>query len=402
MASTSQVTESQLMPDPSTPPPSVPYLAYKVFHFRAILLAVCDVHKSKRHSRNLSSSTTLFSPNQSPPPISNPPSLNGSSSRNDPESPSMRPTETRHLPPALTLSSETNGTPTLQVFPSNGEDGRHGHKPSLDSPSTDPMTPTSPEGSKTNGKAPEKRQKKTTFRRVPLKSNPVLSPSTLAQPGHARAASVMSLPATPSEAQSSAPPTPAVSPFRELSPLPSSSLQIPDSRPQTASSSRAPSIPSKPQSSAGSSTSSPAPREDALSPRKLPPPRAAPYPVGFQPKGVYRPLTDEFLSLRRTFQDSPAEGMARVERTKLERRLEKLIALHFPLDSGNEPKTRERKTSFDRRRLSSLFELRKLGSGEAGDLWRGAVMGGFDSSKMEVRSRGILPRFFLSLISFRC
>ncbi|KAF8636575.1 hypothetical protein AX17_003386 [Amanita inopinata Kibby_2008] len=63
---------------------------------------------------------------------------------------------------------------------------------------------------------------------------------------------------------------------------------------------------------------------------------SAPYRVGFQPKGVYRPLTDDFIAIRRLKHDGEGpSAIKRVERTKLERRLEKLIALHFPRLSSN-------------------------------------------------------------------
>ncbi|KDQ60679.1 hypothetical protein JAAARDRAFT_31656 [Jaapia argillacea MUCL 33604] len=124
---------------------------------------------------------------------------------------------------------------------------------------------------------------------------------------------------------------------------------------------------------------------------------AAPYRPGFQPKGVYRPLTDEFIEIRNGKRD-----VGRVERTRLERRLEKLIALHFPDPSASpsspvspatpsSPLTDPEKKSTvgvgprpaklggggGIRRSSSIFELdfKELRSRSAGDLWKGVLMG---------------------------
>ncbi|KAJ3854953.1 FYVE zinc finger-domain-containing protein [Lentinula lateritia] len=72
-------------------------------------------------------------------------------------------------------------------------------------------------------------------------------------------------------------------------------------------------------------------------------PSKAPYRPGFQPTGLTRFRTDEFLIARKLAREGPGgpgEGIGtnekRIERTKLERRLEKIIALHFPetADSG--------------------------------------------------------------------
>ena len=75
----------------------------------------------------------------------------------------------------------------------------------------------------------------------------------------------------------------------------------------------------------------------------------APYRPGFQPKGVYRHRTDEFALARKVKSDA-----GRIERTKLERRLEKLIHLHFPI-GGSE--LTALKPVAEQRRASSFFEL---------------------------------------------
>jgi rabenosyn-5 len=91
----------------------------------------------------------------------------------------------------------------------------------------------------------------------------------------------------------------------------------------------------------------------------------APYRPGFQPKGVYRPLTDEFLEARRSRRDT-----GRVEQTRLERRLEKLINLHFGEDTDKDKRATPR--SKQAKRMSSIWEL-DIRSMAAGDLWRGVV-----------------------------
>lgn len=103
------------------------------------------------------------------------------------------------------------------------------------------------------------------------------------------------------------------------------------------------------------------------------------YRPGFQPKGVYRPLTDDFLSMRRQKRE-----MGRVERTRLERRLEKLVELHFPRDDEGEKTTdvsaegkgkgKERPQA-PARRASSFFEIdfSELRAKSASDIWRGVL-----------------------------
>jgi rabenosyn-5 len=103
---------------------------------------------------------------------------------------------------------------------------------------------------------------------------------------------------------------------------------------------------------------------------------SAPYRPGFQPKGVYRPLTDEFLELRRSLRDS-----GRVEQTRLERRLEKLINLHFGGDRDQSPTVRPKQA----KRLSSIWELDIKNMGPS-DLWRGVVQSQITSgSKADIR-----------------
>lgn len=106
---------------------------------------------------------------------------------------------------------------------------------------------------------------------------------------------------------------------------------------------------------------------------------------------MYRPRTDEFIDLRRAIRDGTTDGTgqgvaARIERTKLERRLEKLIALHFSEDGG---KGKERESGKEgvnggrpgmpqNRRASSFFDLdlSDLKNMDATGLWKGMLMQG--------------------------
>jgi hypothetical protein len=125
-----------------------------------------------------------------------------------------------------------------------------------------------------------------------------------------------------------------------------------------------------------------------------------PFRAGFQPRGHTRHRTDEFLAIRRVKRDGEEKesgGFKRVERTKLERRLEKIIALHFPLDGiSHEPpeKLASDKSRADlprnQRRPSSFFgleNLRNIKVNEPNDLWRAIVSGGGlgESNRMSIR-----------------
>jgi len=134
---------------------------------------------------------------------------------------------------------------------------------------------------------------------------------------------------------------------------------------------------------------------------------SAPYRPGFQPKGVYRPLTDKFIALRQAKQEGEGDrrvyGMKMAEKRKLERRLEKLIAIHFPLPSANTDddattrgNVKERRVAVGRsenRRVSSLvdFDIRSMTIQDAGGLWRGIF--GVDEATT-IRSLFLLPTSF--------
>ena len=116
---------------------------------------------------------------------------------------------------------------------------------------------------------------------------------------------------------------------------------------------------------------------------------SAPYRPGFQPGGVRWPLTDDFIALRRAKQEGGGHGSNKAERRKLERRLEKLIAIHFPLPSVDSEVTVRRGNVKERPgvvlgrpenwRISSLvdFDARSITIKDT-VLWRG-IFGSDDS-----------------------
>ncbi|KAI6007845.1 FYVE zinc finger-domain-containing protein [Pisolithus marmoratus] len=107
----------------------------------------------------------------------------------------------------------------------------------------------------------------------------------------------------------------------------------------------------------------------------------APYRPGFQPRGVYRPRTDEFFLARKTKADA-----GRIERTKLERRLEKLIHLHFPI---SEAESAAPKRITEHRRASSFFDLdiSSIKNMDAGEIWKGVLKSqAFQGAKGDIRA----------------
>ncbi|EJD02379.1 uncharacterized protein FOMMEDRAFT_168848 [Fomitiporia mediterranea MF3/22] len=98
--------------------------------------------------------------------------------------------------------------------------------------------------------------------------------------------------------------------------------------------------------------------------------RKAAYRPGFQPKGVYRPLTDDFLASRKRARDAES-----LELTRLERRFEKLVDLHFSEENGN-TKGKEKldpAPSLGRRASSFLEDWSEFRQKSASELWKSVV-----------------------------
>ncbi|KAF4615391.1 hypothetical protein D9613_002945 [Agrocybe pediades] len=403
------------MSSPPLTPAYVPYQAYK----------------SKRHSRNISSSNTLLTPNQSPPPLSRPPT-----------SP-----DAHRPPPRLSLNGDNVVEPTLPASPTlnKAQAVEHISVPALSlTPAMDPgpqsaVEPPPPIAPETVPVRPKPQaldldrpssssqatltKKPTSFRRLQPKS-PRASQANVHSRTNSSSSSIAAVPDRK--------PTPIVEPAN--SPTPSTPVHVPTklsneislllSPHAIAPPQASPSIEQRISQSSQQSSAPPNPSTDIISVQhslstatsvndtesslslrspqvsatsSAPSRKPAPYRPGFQPKGVYRPLTDEFLALRRSIHDGEGEtGIKRVERTKLERRLEKLISLHFP-DQHELLRSKETTESSIRPSLSvsgrnkhrnSLFgSFRNLSIQDAGDIWREVVSNGLgDQSKAEVRA----------------
>lgn len=105
---------------------------------------------------------------------------------------------------------------------------------------------------------------------------------------------------------------------------------------------------------------------------------------------MYRPRTDVFNEARKASRDTE-----RIERTRLERRLEKLINLHFPPESQKlREKPEQHPPPRPNKRLSSIFEMdfSELRGKSASDLWRDVVQSqGTPGGKNDIRGTWALP-----------
>ncbi|KAF8201638.1 FYVE zinc finger-domain-containing protein [Pholiota molesta] len=383
------------MSAPSSPPAGAAYIPYQAY-------------KSKRHSRSLTNSTSHLVPNQSPPPVVEEPIdvqitplrraeiSNDNSARisvvvDPPVSPDQPAPGTYAL--EVATSSDSISSPKVASSVGKGSKGIMAYlrasqasaKGTLSVPSSSNSTP----------------KKLSTFRRLPAKKVQTLPPS------HNRNVSTASLPprlpdkplekgpydthsnpATPHTPLAFIAPDPELPRHSEQLPPPTLQLQ------QTVSQSSQNSV-STINVARPSSTNPPS---RLNSPSTTSSSKSAPYRPGFQPKGVYRPLTDEFVARRRSIYEGEGEGgIARVERTKLERRLEKLIALHFPdpssqrlqRDHDKEDRPGVVPLGRENRRASSFFDfqsLKAMNLHDAGDLWRGVITSSLgDAAKMDIR-----------------
>lgn len=193
-------------------------------------------------------------------------------------------------------------------------------------------------------------------------------------PRNHRASSSLSVPVldTNSLAQVSSSPSPRTTTPDRILPPPRTTSLVTSPQPSTFPSATAPSTPSLEgsNSNAMSRSSSSTPGPSGSSTRSNSTLRSY-YRAGFQPHGVSHPRTDEFIEIR-----NQAREQGRVERTRLERRFEKLVELHFSdralsAKDGLSEKPNLKQT----RRASSFFDLdlNDLRSKGASELWRSVI-----------------------------
>lgn len=270
---------------------------------------------------------------------------------------------------------------------------------------------------------PSRPKKASTYRRVPLRNPRPSLPSSPLRPSHqlpshspnVSVSSVTDRTSSPQDLANNPEQQPTDAQSRSIStsvadrPLPSiPSLGQSDSvtyhRAAASVDTMSPAASHTPMLAPTPSASNPTLRSKSTPPSSKPPPQRtqAPYRPGFQPRGLYRPLTDDFIALRCSKRDGEGvsgigSGMKKVERAKLLRRLEKLIDIHFPIPTSivrdgsahGESISMGRRPgvggglgddvagNHHRRRTSSFFDfdIRNMSISDAGGLWRGVVGG---------------------------
>lgn len=271
-----------------------------------------------------------------------------------------------------------------------------------------PALATTPTTSVQEAKSASAR-KASTFRHVPLRNSQAPLPPSPLRPsnhaGHSRNVSLTSLDPIPPQGINCERQLPLIPPSKipDNNHNRNSVAKVTEPRPRTTSLHAPPKTDSI-QSSLSTSTPVTQPPLPLTPPSSRLQPLTSgiqrapmPYPPGFQPEGLSRPLTDGFSAIRRSKRDGEdGKGMRRVERTKLERRLEKIITLHFTTPSvinqqgkGVVGMERRRPTAGggnDNRRASSFFDfdLKAVSIADAGGLWRG-VIGATESGKWDIR-----------------
>lgn len=215
-----------------------------------------------------------------------------------------------------------------------------------------------------------------TFRRVPLRDARPSLPSSPLRSSHLQPPNPSLAPNSPLRNEQNSPSNPSPpdsrtnsqpltpEPRNSPAPIPAPSPPAPKPPPKTSAST---SMPPTPRATSPQSASTPAPR-----------PITRFYRPGFQPPGVYRPRTDQFIEARKA---KRAHG--RIETTRLERRLEKLINLHF----SDVPEKPVQPPPLRQRRASSFFEIdfSDLRNKSAGDLWKGVLQAQAPGGKGDIR-----------------
>ena len=402
-------------------PDTVPYQAYRVSH--SFLFLVCaDVvtSQSKRHTP--SNSSSQFTPNVSLPRL--PPSYQNMASGKGKDSVTDYCFSSRNNESLTSHMLEDNKPQCNRLHTPLDSTNDHEHfvSTTLSSISGGPISDTElstvsnlPVASASNPKqspshsesqsAPHHTKRASTFRHVPLRNvRTSTPPSPLGtqnhSPAHSRTVSVSSVDRTLHEANSGVqlartPNNRNTLAFTSVDPslgslggsrhdLAAASVDLPLPAADTSVNQHVLEISTNALHNATTSTSS---LSTSVQQRTW-----APYRPGFQPGGVRRPLTDDFVALRQAKQEGEGgHGMNKAERRKLERRLEKLIAIHFPLPSVNSEVTVRRGNVKERSgvavgrsenwRVSSLvdFDVRSITIQDTGSLWRG-IFGSDDAT----------------------
>ncbi|KAF9070664.1 FYVE zinc finger-domain-containing protein [Rhodocollybia butyracea] len=334
-------------------------------------------YKPKRHSKTTSQSSSNIIPNWTAAKPEAPVSPPANSNSNRPRSIGINgpKPETSVPPPANPNSNKAQsiGTnilkPEAPISPPANSNVPEAEASSSASASIKPDAVAS--SSVTSTLVPPPAPAPSTFRRVrPHASSPLARPSLVSVPNQNLGTSSpnhrpspMLIPARSDSIPSSAPTSPTRISSTEPIPEPIPNPAFPVSSSPSPSLGVTPSLPPDSRASTASPTPAPSPKIHRT--------QKAPYRPGFQPGGKYRHRTDEFIAARKVARDGPGDHtQKRIERTKLERRLEKIIALHFPdptslNGSVKEASSARPRLSDPRTRTSSFFEtldIRKMGS----------------------------------------
>ena len=111
---------------------------------------------------------------------------------------------------------------------------------------------------------------------------------------------------------------------------------------------------------------------------------------------MYRPRTDEFAEARKSKRNA-----GKIEQTRLERRLEKLINLHFS-EPSEKPKAPQPPPV--RQRKSSLFkDLSDLRGKSASELWKDMITSQAQGEKNDIRGEelSVVVNYHLKLMVLR-
>ncbi|KAJ3818837.1 FYVE zinc finger-domain-containing protein [Lentinula raphanica] len=267
-------------------------------------------------------------------------------------------------PPASTISpSQPAPIPSSVTPASTGSLSASMTTPSLNTSSSSRLVPplaSSSSSTSTAATSPHTLTHTSTFRRVrPSTSSPLARPNSVLLPEKSQdsfntSTSILSAPTSPTRVHNNSIPPPTSPRSRPVSVLESISLS-----PSRSPAPTPPVVITSPSQShidvdvtqttiSPTPTPAPAPTSSSKPSASTKPSSSktpkAPYRPGFQPTGLTRFRTDEFLAARKVARDGSGGGLdKRVERTKLERRLEKIIKLHFPEEESPSSKEQEEK-----------------------------------------------------------